>query len=1291
MSNQNETAGNRPGKSEQPMPGEFPFPIIQSDRESIYLTWLRNHSSYLTAGGFLGGLSAIAVYTRGVFGNLLMLLPILLLVGGILGGLHFWLLSHTLVFTLGVMLAAIALSLLYFAARSGDPRDQQKRHRAGLVDYLPGLVIGVLCIAFAIELSPRVIEFFRKQSPLDSFGLAECLSVVFAIAGAAGTIAKVFPKSRELRLSVGSGVLAILGFVLLWVIVLCIAYYLCYGLPPVGWKIQITPICVIVLVVALSVAFFRTSEWSLVRRIGLITVTIVSGLILLAGSLCVSNFLREKTNYAAESIGDITRPIGQLINGISEVQRDNTSDRDDVATKLIDQKKALDLAGNLYASRTRDDADEDLDSEGKSHYQRFLAWIVESSNTETELTPQYYAAAQHFLEQAEKLTSDDPVNVANLRQELGSIAFKRVLSEHAITESQMLSELRVRFVQSVVGRQLKEIPDADSVLTKSASELSEWTEQRLPFDDLIRLFTIQRTPISVQQNLALAFPARERNQGELPNVIAPDAALTGDLLFDGPPERETLIKLRRLAVLRYLVRRSKLSSTELRTILSDSVHSQEFLEIDDAVRVATVSQFQQLVEQALRNEKGFDIAGVISQSRTLADTATRHSSTSPAIEMSLAKTSPVTAKAALVEIALSKNHHFRVAASHVLGELYDPHSPHPRSLPGEKKEQAALASAIYERPPGSDFDAKLLGPILADRLIPSEKNEADYLLRRMVHGSHGNLDRLHLVSSELFESTWFARALILGVLWSIAIVFCFAFVNPNYTSVHGFYRDRLADAFLLTTTEDGKVQPECAVRISTLCNYDDGKSTAPYHLINTALNMQWTADQSVRDRKADFVFFSRLFVGGRYVNFIRTEALEAAAPDLTAASAMAISAGAAAPNMGKYTSSLLSFLLAVINVRLGHWIPNPKRLQNKSDSLGASDNSIYVKRFETVFYFERLEIQKRRLNAGDSRHAFAINSNSEESSPNFAVPSVKNELLGVALSGGGIRSASVNLGLLQVLDQYGLLPSVDYLSTVSGGGYLGTAVSTFMRTKSVKTVAKSLQDPKGVTSPEPVWLRQRWQPRFWLFYREMISWLNSESNWINLSDGGHIENLGVYELLRRRCTVIIAGDGEEDKNGGFPGLSCLVRLAAIDLGIKIEFPTGDLSKLNEFGDDKKRQNAEMLSHSAVARIVYPPRPEIGEAQPEYGFLLYIRSSIGTIEADDVVIKGYRKVDENFPHQSTVDQNFDEVQFEAYRRLGEEMAKRTLQALDSDTIIERGALSYDWLLASLRDKMPSSRP
>src|SRR5690606_24264664 len=47
------------------------------------------------------------------------------------------------------------------------------------------------------------------------------------------------------------------------------------------------------------------------------------------------------------------------------------------------------------------------------------------------------------------------------------------------------------------------------------------------------------------------------------------------------------------------------------------------------------------------------------------------------------------------------------------------------------------------------------------------------------------------------------------------------------------------------------------------------------------------------------------------------------------------------------------------------------------------------------------------------------------------------DLVGVALSGGGIRSATVALGLLQRMAQRRVLPAVDYLSTVSGGGFTG--------------------------------------------------------------------------------------------------------------------------------------------------------------------------------------------------------------------------------------------------------------
>ena len=53
-------------------------------------------------------------------------------------------------------------------------------------------------------------------------------------------------------------------------------------------------------------------------------------------------------------------------------------------------------------------------------------------------------------------------------------------------------------------------------------------------------------------------------------------------------------------------------------------------------------------------------------------------------------------------------------------------------------------------------------------------------------------------------------------------------------------------------------------------------------------------------------------------------------------------------------------------------------------------------------------------------------------------------LAGLALSGGGIRSASFCLGALQALDKAGVLKNIDYLSTVSGGGYIGTSLSAAM-------------------------------------------------------------------------------------------------------------------------------------------------------------------------------------------------------------------------------------------------------
>jgi len=58
---------------------------------------------------------------------------------------------------------------------------------------------------------------------------------------------------------------------------------------------------------------------------------------------------------------------------------------------------------------------------------------------------------------------------------------------------------------------------------------------------------------------------------------------------------------------------------------------------------------------------------------------------------------------------------------------------------------------------------------------------------------------------------------------------------------------------------------------------------------------------------------------------------------------------------------------------------------------------------------------------------------------------LKDTRFGIALSGGGIRSATINLGFLKTLNNFGILKRADYLSTVSGGGYTGSYIQTTIK------------------------------------------------------------------------------------------------------------------------------------------------------------------------------------------------------------------------------------------------------
>lgn len=187
-------------------------------------------------------------------------------------------------------------------------------------------------------------------------------------------------------------------------------------------------------------------------------------------------------------------------------------------------------------------------------------------------------------------------------------------------------------------------------------------------------------------------------------------------------------------------------------------------------------------------------------------------------------------------------------------------------------------------------------------------------------------------------------------------------------------------------------------------------------------------------------------------------------------------------------------------------------------------------------------------------------------------------------------------------------------------------------------------------------LSLKWKhPGFFCLLREMTGLAMEERHrWLNLSDGGHIENLAIYELLRRRCKFIIAVDGEADPDFTFQGLMTLVRHAQIDLGVRIE---SDLSEIRPGSADVSR------SHYHLCKVHYPEVAAI-RATAEHpgnpghpggtGLLLYIKLSVTGNEGE--LIKRYRTNHLEFPHQTTLDQFFDEEQFEAYRELGVHVAK-----------------------------------
>ena len=345
------------------------------------------------------------------------------------------------------------------------------------------------------------------------------------------------------------------------------------------------------------------------------------------------------------------------------------------------------------------------------------------------------------------------------------------------------------------------------------------------------------------------------------------------------------------------------------------------------------------------------------------------------------------------------------------------------------------------------------------------------------------------------------------------------FMNINYTSPHRYYRRQLSRTYL-RRSKNGTEETEHldTQRLSSLSGGNaPAGAKAPYHFINCALNIPACDDPNLRGRNSDFFVFSKHFCGCPIAGYSATREWEALDGHLDLGTAMAISAAAASPQMGTGSTGGISYLLAILNVRLNYWVAPPR-------------------------------------------------------------------------------------------------------------------------------MAASLDKLRGPRLLPPGAL---------YFFKELTGLLMDEnSSYLNLSDGGHIENLAIYELLRRRCKFIIAIDGEADPDRTFGGLLTLVRLVNIDLGVTIEPDLEELRKL-ETGNSR--------SHFMLCRLDY--------GRGQHGLLLYIKSSMTGNESE--FHRKYRAEHPDFPHESTADQLFDEAQFEAYRALGEHVGENLFQPELVDPIHPNG--------------------
>lgn len=180
-----------------------------------------------------------------------------------------------------------------------------------------------------------------------------------------------------------------------------------------------------------------------------------------------------------------------------------------------------------------------------------------------------------------------------------------------------------------------------------------------------------------------------------------------------------------------------------------------------------------------------------------------------------------------------------------------------------------------------------------------------------------------------------------------------------------------------------------------------------------------------------------------------------------------------------------------------------------------------------------------------------------------------------------------------------------------------------------------------------------------LFY-EAFGQTTDESRYVYLSDGGHFENLALYEMVRRRCRFVVVIDAGCDPDFAFEDLGNAVRKIYIDLGIRIQFKALEALRNHPLDGD-----IENIPYFAIGTIHY--KEADGGEEGDNGRILYIKPAYHGSEG--VGIRSYATANRKFPHEPTADQWFTESQFESYRSLGREIGDKVLGDPAAKEILE----------------------